>query len=102
MAAPVKTLQKAQTLARAAKPSTILLRAGTYYLGQTLALTPQDSGLTIQAYNGERAVLSGAMPMGPVKWEPYNVSSGSAATMTPLMMNINLVEGCSQGVTIPA
>jgi hypothetical protein len=30
-----------------------VLRAGTYYLKETLALTAADSGLTIESYRGE-------------------------------------------------
>ncbi|MCX5654935.1 MAG: right-handed parallel beta-helix repeat-containing protein [Planctomycetota bacterium] len=44
--------------------ATIQLRGGTYYLAEPLVLTPEDSGaevapLVIEAYPGERPVLSG-------------------------------------------
>jgi hypothetical protein len=43
---PFKTLQKAQKVVREipkVQPITIYLRKGTYYLGQTFSLTPEDS-----------------------------------------------------------
>lgn len=100
LAAPVKTLAHAQTLAREVyKPATILLRGGVYYLGETLALTPDDSGLTIQAYNGEHVVISGAVPLRPVTWEPYNVTSGASTTMSAPIPDMNLVSGATYNKT---
>ena len=66
---PVATLARAVALVRAAAPAkighggTVLLRAGTYYLRDTIVLTPADSGLTIQNYNGEHAIVSGGVPL---------------------------------------
>ena len=63
--APLKTIAAAQAVARkasAAGPASIQLRAGTFYLGDTLALEAADSGLTIEAYQGETVAVSGAQP----------------------------------------
>jgi hypothetical protein len=44
---------------------TLLLRKGTFYLDETLQILPEDSNLTIQNYNGERAVVSGGVAFKP-------------------------------------
>lgn len=99
---PVKTLGKAQVVARTvAKPPTIVLRGGTHYLDATLALTQADSGLTIQSYPGELATISGASQLSGVTWEPFNVTKGSSATMSAPIPNMNFVYGCTQGTTTP-
>ena len=41
------------------KPCLVNLRKGVHYLKQTIYLTPQDSNLQIQNYNGEMAEISG-------------------------------------------
>eukprot|EP00729_Bicosta_minor_P003139 gene3139-30522_t len=94
MAAPLKTVVAAQMAARktAAKPVTILLRSGQHVLTETIALTPADSGLTIQAYNGEAAELTGAAPLTKITWEEYNVTKGSGVVMGPALPNINMLE----------
>lgn len=74
----------------------MFLRAGTYYLTNTLALTDADSGLTIQAYNGEAVEVSGAQPIVDVMWEPYNITNGSRPVMS-LLANTNLVQDCQEG-----
>ena len=56
------TLQAALQVARSSPPSTprtIVLRGGRYLLETPLTLTPQDSNLTIQSADGERAELCG-------------------------------------------
>lgn len=50
IALPLATLMRARDLARERRgsgnaPLAICLTAGTHYLGETLVLTPQDSGL---------------------------------------------------------
>ena len=96
--APLKTVEAAIAKARkaAGAPSTIVLRAGTYYLKETLALTAADSGLTIESFSGEVAEISGAHPLTALEWKPVNVS---AHTKTPVTMSVlpdtNMVEGCA-------
>jgi hypothetical protein len=96
--APLRSLHAAQVLARKraspSSPATITLRGGIYFLGTTLALTSEDNGLTIRSFPGEAAELSGAIPVGPLSWEPYNVTGGP--TMTSIE-NTNLVYGASFG-----
>jgi hypothetical protein len=64
-AGPIKTLAEARDAARAqrrrgaAGPITITIHAGTYFLPQTLVLTPEDSNTTWQAAPGEHPILSG-------------------------------------------
>ena len=49
-----------------------MLRAGTYYT-DTVHITEELAGLTIQNYNGENAVVSGGVPLTiPASaWKPY-------------------------------
>eukprot|EP00935_MAST-01C_sp_MAST-1C-sp1_P002250 g2250.t1 len=71
---PVKTIGFALSLTRkqkAGSQKTIELRAGVYYLSETIVLTPADDGLTIQNHDGEEAWLSGAQVIGTaesLKW----------------------------------
>ena len=45
--------------AGATEPATVLLRGGTYRLTETFVLTPEDSGVTYEAYPAEHPVISG-------------------------------------------
>lgn len=62
---PIKTLAEARDAARAERRSgrtgsiTITVRAGTYYLPETLILGPEDSDTVWQAAHGEHPVISG-------------------------------------------
>ena len=47
----------------------IVVRGGVYYLKQTLTLEPQDSGLTIEAAQGEEVVISGGQVVN--EWRPW-------------------------------
>eukprot|EP00039_Didymoeca_costata_P032779 m.39344 g.39344 ORF g.39344 m.39344 type:complete len:907 (+) comp9540_c0_seq1:194-2914(+) len=72
MTSPFATLQRAQQAARAAGPGAIVfVRAGTYYLNQTLMLNSKDSGTTYAAYQNERVILSGGVPLQNLKWEKW-------------------------------
>ena len=56
------------------RPVTVMVRAGIYYLSEPLVLTPEDSGtpnrlITYQAYQDEKPVLSGGVPI--LDWTPY-------------------------------
>ena len=94
---PFATLQKAQAAVRktpvSSRPPTIVyLRAGTHYLGDTLTLTPEDSGASAaapvvwSAYPGENVTVSGGVPLStpakPLKW-----SSGAGAALTATLPN---------------
>lgn len=82
-----------------------MLRKGTYYSpGEVLG--PEHSGLTIQNYNGEHAVVSGGVPLTGVTWAPYNVSGpgtperpGSGQNMVPVGSNIWVADLSGLGVT---
>src|SRR3984885_623263 len=64
-AGPIKTLVEARDAARAqrragsAGPITITVRAGTYFLSETLILGPEDSDTVWEAVHGEHPVISG-------------------------------------------
>ena len=98
--APLKTVEAALAKARkGGSPSsaaTIVLRGGTYYLKETMALTAADSGLTIESYSGEVAEVSGAHPLANLEWKAVNVTAHhkTPVTMTTLP-DTNLVEGCA-------
>jgi len=58
--APFATLARARDAARAKRGAReIIVRGGTYFLAAPLVLAPEDSGLVIRAFPGERVVLSG-------------------------------------------
>ncbi len=61
MRTPTAARDAARAERRAGKtgPITITFRAGTYYLAETLTLTPEDSDTVWQAAPGEQVVLSG-------------------------------------------
>jgi hypothetical protein len=77
-ARPLASLAAAQRLARrrnSAGAVTVWLRGGTYYLPQTLAFTPEDSGtkktpVTYAAFPGEEPVISGGTRLR-LTWTPY-------------------------------
>jgi parallel beta-helix repeat protein len=62
---PINTLVEARDAARAERragrrgPITVMVRAGTYYLPETLELGPEDSDTTWQAPHGEHPIISG-------------------------------------------
>ena len=79
LAKPFVTLSRAQQAVRklaGREPVTVLLRAGTYYLSETLLLTGEDSGtkaapVSYRTYEKEEAVISGGIRLHGLKWEPY-------------------------------
>ena len=84
MARPFATLQRASRAARALRASApngavIWLRGGTFY--EQLELTAADSGrsaaapLTVASYPGERATLSGGVPLDGLSWSAVPGSS---------------------------
>ena len=78
--APLKTLHAALDASRskrtrkegasspASAAATIYLRQGTFFPEQALVLTSEDSGLSMEAYAGEEARVSGGVPL-EVQWQ---------------------------------
>ena len=58
---------------RHAPNATIVLRAGTFYLHETIQLGAADSGLTLQSYQDEVVWISGAKPLTNLKWKPADL-----------------------------
>ena len=69
---PLRTINAAVKLAEG-RVATVNLRAGTHYLTETVQITPDNNGLTIQNYNGELVEVSGGKRFD-VDWKPYKVS----------------------------
>lgn len=90
--APFQTIEAAQMEARAVKGNiTIYLREGEYRLKKPIIFTPadghRDKRLTLSAYPGEQAVISGGAQL-ELDWQPYqngimkaNVNSGLSIDM---------------------
>ena len=95
--APLRTIRAAQSKTRSASgASTIILRGGVYYLNSTLELTPLDSGLTIQNYDGEEAVVSGATPLGSLEWKPHDIRPHDQNTTMNIQQDTNCVGKCAK------
>ena len=76
MGSPFKTIERGLLASRdidQPTPRTIFLRAGVYYLEDTIHLDEQDSYLTLSGYEGEMAVVSGGRLLD-LQWTAYNVS----------------------------
>jgi len=78
-------------------PYTIILREGTYYLGNTFEIRPEDSGtetclVTYQSYPGEEVSLSGGHQL-EVDWEPYTDTIYVADLPNGLTFNSLYVDG---------
>ncbi|MEI7911284.1 MAG: PDZ domain-containing protein [Verrucomicrobiota bacterium] len=79
LAKPFATLRRAQQAARRLaghEAVTIMIRSGTYHLPDTWVFTAADSGsqaapVVYQAYGGEQPVISGALQLPKLKWQPY-------------------------------
>lgn len=83
--APYKTVHRALAAARAssAAAKSIVLKPGTHYLNQTLALTPADSGTTIAAEPGApvgSVIVSGGVPLSP-SWEKSSRKGSGSDTV---------------------
>ena len=93
---PVATLERARDLARQmhtqpAKPLSILLRTGVFYLPETLILSQEDSGtqnakLTIAAFPGHTPVISGGQKL-ELDWQ--SGADGVMQTVTPTGLKID-------------
>ena len=88
---PIHTLAEAQHEARKNK-ATVIVHAGTYYLAETLVFTGDDSGAEYRAAEGEKVVISGAMPLD-LKWEPYRDGLMQAKTPPGLVIDQFLING---------
>eukprot|EP01060_Flectonema_neradi_P039947 TRINITY_DN896_c1_g1_i2.p1 TRINITY_DN896_c1_g1~~TRINITY_DN896_c1_g1_i2.p1 ORF type:complete len:953 (+),score=255.36 TRINITY_DN896_c1_g1_i2:56-2914(+) len=94
---PFQTLAEGIAAAKGVSDQvTILLREGTYFSGQN-DLTVEFSGLTIQNFEGENAVVSGGLPLSIKKesWKPYKLVPSSWKTYP----NENNVYGKAQSKT---
>ncbi len=97
--APVATLQKAAELARAKSqngktPVTVVVRAGKYFLNETLTLGKEDSNVSWIGETG--AVLTGAEPLSGLKWTAGENGVWSAATKKNLKVDELFVNGEQQ------
>lgn len=73
-ARPFPSLDSAVKAANGKSGATIVLRAGTYHEKQ-IQFNARHSGLTIQNFEGEHAIVSGAVSLGAAgKWTRVNVS----------------------------
>lgn len=72
---PFASIARAQTAVRG-KGGEVFLRAGTYYLPETLVFREVDSGTSnapviFQAYRNEQPVLSGGRRLVGLEWQPW-------------------------------
>jgi hypothetical protein len=102
---PLATLGRAQIVARESKstgPTTIYLRAGVYYLPETLVLTPKDSeasggSMIFQAWKDEKPALSGGLKLD-LAWEPFTNGIMRAKTPPGLVSDQLFVNGQRQPI----
>ena len=83
---PFATVARGVDATRAARPpgagpASVVLRGGLHLLGATVTLDTRDSQLTIAAYPGEAAWVSGGAPIGPLTWTAVNVSNATGANI---------------------
>jgi hypothetical protein len=77
MSSPFQSISKAIMTVRSAGNSdntVIMLRAGTFYLTDTIMLDEKLNGLTIQNYPSEEAVVSGGKVIKP-SWKVFDTSN---------------------------
>jgi hypothetical protein len=55
----------------------VVLRGGKHILNRTIALTPTDSHLTLQAYPNETPTITGALPLPHLQWQKVSSSNSS-------------------------
>ena len=94
LAKPFATVAEAVDAAAGKLKATILLRAGVHHSGELL-LTTVHTGLTVQNYQGEHAVLSGGVPIEATKadWKPYKVARSLEIAPTTLPAGWTLEAG---------
>ena len=101
LAKPVATLRRAQEVARKSagrEAVTVSVREGIYYLPETLVFTAEDSGtkdapVVYQAYQKERAVLSGGVRLAGLRWEAYRDGIMQATVPAGLVTDQLFVHG---------
>ena len=90
LARPVKTVLQAVKLSRlqreAGQQGLVYLRAGTYYLSETVSLGTEDSDLVISGYPNEKATVSGGKEY---KFDWVKVVD----KMGPIMPGVNAIKG---------
>jgi hypothetical protein len=91
---PLQSVQKALEVSRTFKSGKkmIVLKAGTYYLQNTLQLDDRDSGLTIQNYFGDEVWISGGRVL-ETSWQPYAVKGDLNVWVTDVPQDIEDITG---------
>jgi hypothetical protein len=92
---PFATLKRARDAEREtprSEPIVLYLRAGTYYLNETLKFEEKDSGteqspVTLRNWPGERVVISGGALLN-LKWEPFQNGILKASVPADRMKNL--------------
>jgi hypothetical protein len=92
---PLRTFAAAQQAARRTKAQTVLFHAGTYYLPETIVITPADSGVTFAAAPNETVVLSGGLKLD-LQWRAYRDGILQAETPAGLFFDQLFVNGQRQ------
>ena len=103
LGAPLKTVAAAVARARGGGDpahTSVVLRNGTHFLANTIALGAADSGLTFSAFPGEAPVISGALPLPSLAWARVNHSSVLRAP-GPVLPNTNNVFGHCGNAGVP-
>jgi len=110
LAEPVKTLEAARDLVRELKaestealPVTVYLRAGTYVLSETFALTAEDGGtedapVTYRAYQNEKVVISGSSPYSLGDFEPITGEMKDLLTTQAAKDNVLVADASDLGL----
>lgn len=76
-ASPFATVARAVSATRGVSgPNTVVLRAGTFFMNESITLSAGDSGLTIQAFPNEEVWLSRGTALAGVSWKSYNTTGG--------------------------
>jgi hypothetical protein len=95
---PFRTVEQARNEAYKTKGDvTIFLHEGVYRLSAPLVFTPKSGGnnesLTVRAYSGEKAVISGSAILENLQWKPYK--NGIMQTKVPgaPVMDMLIVNG---------
>jgi hypothetical protein len=91
---PLRNFAAAQRLAQQ-KSARIWFHTGTYYLPETIVLTPEDSGTTFAAWPGEQVIISGGTRMD-VQWLPYRDGIMQAKTPPGMIFDQIFVNGQRQ------
>jgi hypothetical protein len=92
---PLRTFAAAQQAARTMKARTVRFHAGTYYLPDTIIITPEDSGITYASVPGETVVISGGSRLD-LRWQPYRDGIFQAETFAGLVIDQLFVDGRCQ------